>query len=38
VARIRAIDGETWVTADTVASRSTFEAAALAAGTAIEAA
>src|SRR3954470_15418858 len=38
IARIRAIDREAWVTADTVASDSTFEAAALAAGTAIEAA
>jgi acetoin utilization deacetylase AcuC-like enzyme len=36
--RIRAIRGATWVTADTVASESTFEAAKLAAGTAIEAA
>ena len=37
IARIRAIDHETWVTADTVASESSFEAAMLAAGTAIEA-
>ena len=36
--RIRAIPTETWLTADTVASESTFDAAALAAGTAIEAA
>jgi acetoin utilization deacetylase AcuC-like enzyme len=38
VARMRGIDAETWVTVDTVASATTYEAAALAAGTAIEAA
>jgi acetoin utilization deacetylase AcuC-like enzyme len=38
VARIRALEGFTWLTADTVGSDSTFAAAALAAGTAIEAA
>jgi acetoin utilization deacetylase AcuC-like enzyme len=35
---MRAIDGETWVTMDTVATQTTDEAARLAAGTAIEAA
>jgi acetoin utilization deacetylase AcuC-like enzyme len=38
IARIRALEGFTWLTADTVGSDSTFEAASLAAGTAIEAA
>jgi acetoin utilization deacetylase AcuC-like enzyme len=38
VARMRGIAGETWITTDTVASKTTYEAAALAAGTAIEAA
>ena len=38
VAQMRAIAGETWVTVDTVATATTYEAAALAAGTAIEAA
>jgi acetoin utilization deacetylase AcuC-like enzyme len=38
LARIRALEGLTWLTADTVGSDSTFEAASLAAGTAIEAA
>jgi acetoin utilization deacetylase AcuC-like enzyme len=38
VARIRGLAGLTWVTIDTVASATTYEAAALAAGTAIEAA
>jgi acetoin utilization deacetylase AcuC-like enzyme len=38
LARIRGLDGFTWLTADTVGSETTFEAAALAAGTAIEAA
>jgi acetoin utilization deacetylase AcuC-like enzyme len=36
--RIRALEDYTWLTADTVASGTTFEAASLAAGTAIEAA
>jgi acetoin utilization deacetylase AcuC-like enzyme len=36
--RIRAIDGQVWLDGDTVATATTFEAAALAAGTAIEAA
>ena len=38
LARIRGLDGFTWLTADTVGSETTFEAASLAAGTAIEAA
>jgi acetoin utilization deacetylase AcuC-like enzyme len=38
VARIRGITGETWIDTDTVATETTYEAAALAAGTAIEAA
>jgi acetoin utilization deacetylase AcuC-like enzyme len=38
LARIRALEGPTWLTADTVGSDSTFEAASLAAGTAVEAA
>jgi acetoin utilization deacetylase AcuC-like enzyme len=38
VARIRAVASRTWIDGDTVASETTFEAAALAAGTAIEAA
>ena len=38
VERIRGLDGFTWLTADTVGSETTFEAASLAAGTAIEAA
>ena len=38
VERIRSIDSPTWLDGDTIASESTFEAARLAAGTAIEAA
>ena len=38
IERVRAIDGPTWLDVDTIASETTFEAAALAAGTAIEAA
>lgn len=38
VERIRAVASRTWLDGDTVASETTFEAAALAAGTAIEAA
>ena len=38
VARIRGLESFTWLTADTVGSETTFEAASLAAGTAIEAA
>jgi acetoin utilization deacetylase AcuC-like enzyme len=38
LARIRALAGRTWITADTVGSASTYEAAMLAAGTAVEAA
>ena len=38
VARIRGLSSFTWLTADTVGSGTTFEAASLAAGTAIEAA
>jgi acetoin utilization deacetylase AcuC-like enzyme len=38
VGRMRAIAGETWIDTDTVATETTYEAAALAAGTAIEAA
>jgi acetoin utilization deacetylase AcuC-like enzyme len=38
VARIRGIARETWIDTDTVATETTYEAAALAAGTAIEAA
>ena len=38
LARIRALEGRTWLDGDTVGSDSTFEAGSLAAGTAIEAA
>jgi acetoin utilization deacetylase AcuC-like enzyme len=38
IARIRALESFAWLTADTVGSETTFEAASLAAGTAIEAA
>jgi acetoin utilization deacetylase AcuC-like enzyme len=38
VERIRAVDGPTWLDGDTIATETTFEAASLAAGTAIEAA
>ena len=38
VARVRALDGPQWLDYDTVASETTWEAATLAAGTAIEAA
>ena len=38
VERIRAVEGPTWLDGDTIASETTFEAASLAAGTAIEAA
>lgn len=38
VERIRAIDGPTWLDGDTIATETTFEAASLAAGTAVEAA
>jgi acetoin utilization deacetylase AcuC-like enzyme len=38
VAQIRALEGSTWLDGDTVGSETTFEAASLAAGTAVEAA
>jgi acetoin utilization deacetylase AcuC-like enzyme len=38
VERIRAVDGPTWLDGDTIATETTFEAASLAAGTAVEAA
>jgi acetoin utilization deacetylase AcuC-like enzyme len=38
VERVRAVDGPTWLDGDTIASETTFEAASLAAGTAVEAA
>jgi acetoin utilization deacetylase AcuC-like enzyme len=38
VARMRAVDGPTWLDGDTIATETTFEAAKLAAGTAVEAA
>ena len=38
IALVRSLDSQTWLTEDTVASATTYEAAALAAGTAIEAA
>jgi acetoin utilization deacetylase AcuC-like enzyme len=38
VERVRAVDGPTWLDGDTIATETTFEAASLAAGTAVEAA
>jgi acetoin utilization deacetylase AcuC-like enzyme len=37
IARVRAVEAPTWLDADTIATETTFEAASLAAGTAIEA-